>query len=1329
MPKNWFCCQIFIFVLLFCLWCPSVFSAETSTPDPRQAQPPEIVVKNQLEKPPWMLLWNEAREAVRKKDTQLAAELYLELFSEKPGIEEALREYVLIVMDLEQWQKARITVQKLLEIDPGSLEYQLYGGRIALNQKRYQQAAIYFGQVYTMSPGGINALEALKGQISALQKLKRNDLAYPLMEQMYLLVPHGEESIRSLAKQSLKLGKPEKAKSYYKILFNEFNGIDLDFLESEPLFVAAGEKDMAVRCWTSYLEFHPYYLPFHRKLSEFHLAGEEKQKSLPHLLVRIAHGDKDPEIFLQIGQVYLYQEGRPDKALYYYDEYQKRKPDNKSIAAEVKRIQAVLANDLLVIVENDGAWPLWRDLAKVIPDRLAVYYSIAQQLKKLGKENELLEVLEIINHHNPGDQKVLFQLAQLYFTHGNLSASDMSLDSLLEENRVGGEYLLLRAGIEKKKGDLVQALEYYKKYLQVTPLDYTVVLECMRMAGELSSLDELNSFHLLLPDIKEDTAKYQQGSLLYGQLLASGFLPSTARDFYQQLLRVGQLSARDTLIVEKAIVKTLQAEGKYFAAEQQLRLILIKEEDNRPVLENLIENTLLDKDWQSAWKWYEFLALDDKTKAYDLFHWKILILEKSGQLTVASAMVEDFLSEEDSPCPQSKQQCLAFKIKLAELYYANHEFREAYALLGSIPPESSGSLETRILHQLIRERLNPAFSDTSLRVSKEESGSALIEKALLYQKYKDYTTALQCIQDYLRTHPASVSALVVHANLLMDTGDDFAALSLFKKLMDSYPEELSFHQTVLALQFKIAKFDDLLEELAPDWKPPVPGNELLPQRTISSSVQSLPLFTKLLLARTLWAVRRWDDALLLYESLLQSPVDREFSKQLKSGNISLVLPPVKKSFWNTITFTTPAEPDRLSVVMSPEFTRKNLTEPPATLAADLYVSYRWQQIVSKELSVRQAMYDGNYYQAMKEYQKLLKRDPSMESLFDLAGVYSRLGFSGKEASLYEIIKEESPGYPDLDEAIQRNSLKRRPRADLLFEYANKTGREGYYDNEQKEGALQGWFMPSLNHMLFLDLQRIFNESHEVDQELWRNRVKAEVQWSPLYDLDFVMGIGGDRGDDDYAASFLYDMRVNGRIGDMVQGYFGLSQDVVDDTVDALMAGVNKKEYEAGLSLDLLPRLFGGGEYRFTEYSDGNHQNRYTVWTSYTLHSEPSLLQLRYGYEYSHNAEGNKGRDYSTPTGFIVGDHPYWSPKEYWQHLFTASFEHQLAEDVLGRSAPSYYSLEYSFGYEIGGYDNHQLKAEIFLEMSRHFLLNSTFDYIQGSEYEEQDFLVSLIYRW
>lgn len=1330
-------CNLFLCLSLLLCFPFSLLASESSEPS-HADQDREIVLKNLKTQPPWMELWEKARANANSGNSENAVALYRELFSQKAQIEEALREYLLLLMDLEQWTEAGTISLRLLEIDPASLEYLLYSGRIALIQKRYQSAANYLGQVYTSSPDGPWSIEALKGEIVALQQLGRRDMAYPLMEQLYLLLPHEEDVIRELAQYSVELGHPNKALTYYKTLLTEFNGTDLDFIESEPLFEVAKDQEMLLHSWLGYLKFHPFYIPFHKKLSTYYLDSGQGQKALAHHLVRIAHGEQSAEIFLQTGKLYLYQEGRPDKALYYYEEYRKRSPADREVASEIKRIQAILANDLLVIVENEGAWNLWRDLAKVIPDRLAVYYSMAEQLESLGKEDELLEVLQIIHTHNPDDQKILFQLAQLYLSRGESAASTNALDLLQEEKQTGKEYFFLRAEIAAQNRDYPQVLKHYKQYLMFVPKDYPVVLKGLKLSGETGLIEELNYFHSLLPEDSQQRDVFTEGNFLYGEALLLNKLYSIAEQFFNELRIAADGAEVVQADIEEQLVKAYQGQKKFFEAEQKLRILLTGGKEKKKLLQQLIQINLVQKDWFNSWKWYEFLVMEsenenilpsDSVESVDLFTEKIAILAHSGQVAVAIEMGEYFLNQLDSPCAEHRDHCFQLKSILVELYYRNKDYAEAKVTLDSLAPEAAGNLELNILGQLIQAHL----SDDVIPVSSVDQDTLFfatqLDRARVYKKYGEYQVAQTLCERYLERIPGAVGARVLHAEILRANGDDFTSLALFKELATAYPEEKSFKQNILELQFTSAKFADLIEELAPQWKSVKGSESTLSVRKVVPEIETLPIPQKLLLARAFWADKRMNDALVLYKSLLQSPVDQKFTEQLAQNDIVLRLAPPKRSFLNRITFTRPAEPDRLSVVMSPEFTREHIGEPVVAIASDLYATYRWQQIVSKELSVRQAMYDGNYYQAMKEYQKILDSDTSSESLYDLAGVYSRLGFSGKEAALYKILKKKSPGYPDLDEAIQRNSLKRQPRVTALFALDEKEGREDYFDIRQKSGGLQAWLMPNLNNVFLLDARSIHSTSDERDQDLWRNRIKAELQWSPTCDLDILLGLGADRADDDYGSTFLYDLRVNGRIGDMVQGYVGLSQDVVDDTAVSLMEGISSKEYGAGVRLDFLPRLFGGAEYLFTEYSDGNHQNRYGFWTSYTLFSEPTLLQFRYGYDYSHNAEGNMGRDYSYPSGFAPGDHPYWSPKEYWQHLFSVSFEHQLAEDVLGRGAPSYYTLEYSFGYENGGYDNHQAKAQIFLEMSRHFLLNSTFELTQGAGFKKMNFLCSIIYRW
>ncbi len=1303
---------VFTCLILF-LAAPQLF-AEVAIKDPAsQIISHTVTLKNPENQPTWKKIWDKARETAQKGDRKEAQGLYKKLFSVKPHIEEALREYVIILMDLGQWSEAGQTIQKLLEIEPESQEYLLYGGRIALVQQRYERALRYLGQVYSMSPDAKFANEALQGQITALQNLGRSNMAFPLMEQLYQLVPHNENSIRQLAIYSNRLGFKEKAVTYYKTLILEFGGTDADFLASVPLFKAMNETEMLVLSWQGYLKIHPFYLPFHKELSEYYLENGLEEKALEHLLVQIALGEQESKIFLQTGKIYLYQKSRPDKALYYYEEYRKRNPTDDKVISEIKRIQAILANDLLVIVENEGAWNLWRDLAKVIPDRLAVYYSMAEQLEKMHKHKELLEVLEIIHTHKPDDQKTVFRLAQLYYEKGELAAATEKLDLLIETRQQGKEYFLIRAEIAKTTGLPVESLGYYKKYLHLVPADHRVLLECIKLSGQNGFVDDMQYFykHIVSGSFAEDVLK--EASFLYGQGLLRNNLHTRAELFYRDLSMLFLLTKQEKVEVNLTLANILQHENRLYESEELLRKTLLQYGPESKILSRLIKVSALQEDWDNSWKWYEFFVINSGIGVGRNIHdnpqlllEKVIILKSSGQGKLAVEILEDFLAE-NNDADHKDEQCDLVRVKLAELYYYEKRYTDAAAIMSDRSDLGNADIYHKILLLLIEKNSNHISDKTVIEKLLSDRSSGVLESVEVLSHYGELELALQVCEKYLLALPQSLRARTLLAELLRDLGQDFASLESFKQLYESYPEDVSFKQNILELQFKASKFKQLIEELAPEWKA-IKGEETeVSVRKVVPDVATLPVTQRLLLARALWADGRASDALALYKELLEPQVELEFISQLAEQEITLNLPMPQKTFLNLITFPDPPNPDKLDTVMDPNFIRQNFEKPEVVIAAGLYSRYRWQKIIKRELAVRKDMNEGNYYRAMKEYQSFLNEKTSPESLYDLAGIYSRLGFLGKEAALYEQIKERSPGYPDLDEAIQRNSLKREPRVTPAYMFNEKEGREGYYDIRQNGGGLQGWFMPSLSHEVLVSFNRIYSKSNKVDESLWRNNIKAEVRWSPIYDLDLLFAVGQENPDDDYDSTFLYDFNVNGRIGDIVQGYFGLSRSIVDDTLEAVKEGISTQEYAGGITLDFLPRLFGGAEYVYTDYSDDNHSSRYEFWSSYTIFSEPTHLQLRYGYEYINSAAGNIKRDYSFESGFSPEDHPYWSPENYYQHLFTVSFEHQLAEDILGRGAPSYYTLEYSFGYERGGYDNHDANAQIFLEMSRHFLLNSS----------------------
>lgn len=1285
-----------------------------------------------------MVLWGQARMASSNDDLDSAVKKYEELLAEKPKIEEALREYCSILMTLERWPEATTAVQKLLEIDPSSLEYLLYGGSIDLAEKRYERASRYLGQVYSMSPTGPYAIEALTGQISSLQRLGRLDMAYPLMEQLYLLIPHQEQPIRQLAKYSFELGYIDKATTYYKTLITEFGGSTNDFMDSAVLFEQAGDMEMAVLSWQGYLAVHPFYLPFHKKLSVYFLGKGRKSEALDHLLIQVAHGDRSPELFLQIGEIYLYTKGRPDKALHFYEEYKKSRPGDPHIASEIKRIQAVLANDLLVIVENEGAWSLWRDLAKVIPDRLAVYYSMARQLEKTDKRDELAEILEIIHFHNPGDQEILVKLASIYCIQGLYGNATTALKSItlplpvqLQES-----YLKLRINLSEKINSPLQALAYAKEYLLLNPGDYNVILKSLQLAGDLGLMKDAQYFFDALAGVQNRPSLQKQGRIVYGEILLANGLSSKASQLFKSLLLYPGLSPSEKHKIKVANLAAIQGEGDLFVAEQELRHTLIRDKGDRHTVLGLVNNSLLEKNWNDAWEWYEFLVSLPKGNDQNLesietgnLLLKIKILQESGQLSMAIELLEKYLNRPDIPCDDLQAGCFQASVSLAKLYYRVQRYDNTLRLLDTFPKVATSNNTVRALRYLLSLKMDRTLDGEKVADSVAPQVINRLDIARIFFELGELDLAIELCESFLAVVPDSVKAEIFYAELLQTKFDSSGPLKIYRDLLTRYPEECSFKQNLIEALFENSKFSELIDLLAPEWKTVPEGDTSLSVRQLVPEVWTIPVRQQLLLAKSLWAVQRHNDSLLLYNQILDPAVDQEFAKRIDSQGIIISLPVPRKSFLNSITLTTPAEPERLSVVMEPSFTLQNLQLPEVKIAADLYASYRWQQIIQKELSVRQAMSDQNYYQAMKEYQKFLRNEYSPESLFDLAGIYSRLGFLGREAALYETMKNKSPGYPDLIEASQRNSIKREPWVSPDLTFQKKEGRNGYYDIRQKSFGVTSWVMPSLEHEFAFNFSRIYSESLEDNFEQWRNHFDASLLWNPIYDLGFLFKIGNERLDDGEGNSLLFDVQLNGRVGDMVTATLEVSQNIVADTAQSIVESITARQYEAGLRLDLLPRLFGGGEFRFTEYSDGNHQNRYELWTSYLIHSEPTLLQVKYSYEYSRNAEGNLGQKNGELPGFSTDDYPYWSPREYWQHLFSLSFEHQLADDIFGRSTPSYYILEYSFGYELGGYANHRALGQIFLEMNRHFLLNSTIELIRGTDFEVSDLFFSIIYRW
>jgi hypothetical protein len=580
------------------------------------------------------------------------------------------------------------------------------------------------------------------------------------------------------------------------------------------------------------------------------------------------------------------------------------------------------------------------------------------------------------------------------------------------------------------------------------------------------------------------------------------------------------------------------------------------------------------------------------------------------------------------------------------------------------------------------------------------------------------------VRSYLKIVPSSVNARILEGEILVSQQRFASALKIFNKLSMEYPHEEFFQRKIWELEFKQGNFKKLVHEIPAANPKKISG---LASNDLKIEALNDVYWRKLLLARSYWAEGELDKSIKVYKALLHSPVQKLFLQKINSVKADFHFPQVKRSFWDKVTFTYPQNNDSLATVMDPWFVGNHLGLPINRIAAGLYGQYRWQKLIKNELSAKQAVKRRDYHQAEKEYKALIKKEDSDETIFDLAKIYSRLELYGKEGELYDQLKKKGSEYPELNALAKQNALKRLPRVSLDYLFLYKNGRDGYIDTRRRSFGLEGWQMPAFNQELDVRLERNYYLSSDSTQKIWTNKLIGSYTINWDNDTDLLINFGGN-----FAKSkdnFLYKLEVKRRMNESLSGNITFEQAVVDDTIQALGDGICYRQINAGLKIDSLSRLFFGGDFSYRRYTDNNQQNRWHLWTSYDLFGEVSRLQLLYEFKSFQSSMKNLGHYSNVIEDQIPGDLSYWSPKSYWEHLGTVRFKHNIENVDRNSASPGYYTLYYSVGYESEREMINSLGFNIYVEMTRHFLLKGNLKYYNSGGLNISTGLFSIIYRW
>ncbi len=1326
---------IVLSLLLSGLTVTPCFTSETITPARNIS-----VVQEKPETPDWKIMWDKARRFAHDGDYVLSAFAYSKLFGIKPNIEEANWEYCKVLLQVEDYQTVAKIIDGLLEKNPNRSEYLMAGAAVAFIKKDYAAASHYYARVFEMDPVGENSDTALERLALSLRKQGKKELSFTLLEQLSSRQPDSHSIIHKLALDARELGKNEKARILYSRLMKNPAVEDRVVFQAAQVFDEPGYEDEASLLWQEYLNRHPDYMPFRKKLADYYITKGAYDTALEHLNYLADRFEDNQDFLLMAGNVCLNKLNRPDKALVYYERYSNKFPEDQKIKKKIVAIQSGLANDFLSIVENGGASLLWNDLAEIAPNRLAIYFEMAELLEKEGKVIELLEVLTIIYKQSPGNDDLALRIANQYIRIKQYKLALNLLDHISDRNRKK-PYYLLKGNIEVRLGMELEGLTSYDQGLVIDPDDLRLRWLCLELAGKTGlAKKQITLFNSGIRLHKENFP--YDFVLTHLDLLAFNSLfveyEKTSKWARDQFIGSPETVAR--LEIHRA--ETLRKSGNTRKAEKLLRSLLNDGVLSEDVLFKLAENSVADKDLGAAEIWSQPLrqitagegnGLSFERHAARLMLLNVKMLGAEGEYESALATIEEYFEVLDQKLISKEMEPLLFQITRERcwLNLYNENLKGALELTRAALVQTPFDPELLTLHRIIDRRMNQKGTDDTLDSAIKIGGKPVLTRLLPVVRsellFQEYSSAAKHSKMVLDGNPDSVVGNTLFAELLVAQGKLDEAVKVLDQLIDKFPGESYFYNELIEIESRRGRYQNGIALL----RKKVAGSGDV-EELVASIESAGDYYTLLTLARLLWGHKQYEGSLDIYKRVLSPSVLDILSERFKQNQINYLYLTREDTFWNSMMVRLQSKPGIIGELMEPPFLIENRGNEAGKIVTEYFEKYSWQKLINSEYLAKNAIYQRNYYYAEHSYKRLLEEEESTEGMYDLAAIYGRIGKYRKEAQVYKAIQSSGATSPELTESIERNTLQLSPRSTLDIDFNEEYGRNGYIDMERWSFGSSFWFTSDLNKDI--RLLYAYNNYSSTDSDLTAtsNLLSGSFAYEFAKDYELILGIGTEKISGDNDTDLLYKVEFKGQLDDYVNAYALVEKKPIYDTVEAVKEQVTFHTVETGLNMETPIGLAFGGDFRHRSYSDGNSQDKMHAYSSYSMFSESLQLVLRYDYQYLQNADAN-----SSGTVELLGDEfsfsgpsSYWSPSFYSEHRMNLHFQHDFLGYQQGtKRGISYYAVDTAVGLEENENVSYTGVFDIFLEMSPHFLLKGNFILSKSDEFEEKGFSLSLHYRW
>ncbi|HHO48649.1 MAG TPA: tetratricopeptide repeat protein [Desulfobacteraceae bacterium] len=402
---------------------------------PDQSIPHRVIRYEDHLAPQWKNTWDLARQLYRDEKYPEALVQYEVLLARKDNIVEARWEYATILIQLNRWRQAAEQLERLLAFDPQNKQYLFSLAAVNLEAGQASRAAVLFRQLYDEAADHPEKMSAAAGLVRSLEQLGDRETMLPYLEQLVADNPDNPELLGRQATLLIALGHLDNAGAVLEKL-ERHRPEDTGVLAMKAdLLERSGYPEHAAAYWGRIIASAPDNMTAHRALQCYYEQRENWKMSLKHLEAVLRETPDNVELLERAAELNM-QIGRIDDALVYYDFCLAVRPGDAHVLNRKKEAQQKLARDLLVLVENDGGTKLWQDLVQVTADRPGIYREIAELLRRRGQTDELIDVLTLLYHENPQDDRTYRELTALLEQHSR--REDLS-DLLRRREQMGLE--------------------------------------------------------------------------------------------------------------------------------------------------------------------------------------------------------------------------------------------------------------------------------------------------------------------------------------------------------------------------------------------------------------------------------------------------------------------------------------------------------------------------------------------------------------------------------------------------------------------------------------------------------------------------------------------------------------------------------------------------------------------------------------------------------------------------------------------------------------------------------------------------------------------------